>query len=125
MWDTLGRATGVPAADSGGSGALTAGYYTDDRVRQLSLDGRTHTYTRDPLRRTYRIASSGAGKPTITSTDYYADDSDEPAYTLYSDGGWSRDLKGQAAWSSASMTAAETAISCATSRATSSTAPAL
>lgn len=93
-WDDFGRATSVPAADSGGSGTLTNTYYTDDRVRQLTLDGRTHTYTRDPLDRTQTIASGGASKPTLTSTYRYSDDSDEPTRITLSDSTTTRDIEG-------------------------------
>lgn len=78
VWDDFGRATGVPAADSGGSGALAASYFTDDLVREMTLDGRTHTYARDPLRRTRFVTSAGAGKPSVTSSWLYSDDTDKP-----------------------------------------------
>ncbi len=77
-WDYFGRATDVPAADSGGTGALAATYFTDDFVESLTLDGRTHAYERDALRRTQRIASSGASKPASTIAYRYSDDSDRP-----------------------------------------------
>jgi RHS repeat-associated protein len=93
-WDYFGRATAVPAADSGGAGALAAGYYSDDRVRQLTLDGRTHIYARDALDRTKTIDSSGASKPTITSTYRYGDDTDEPVKITRSDSSVSRDVEG-------------------------------
>ena len=94
VWDEFGRATTVPAADSGGASALTAGYYSDDMMRQMVLDGRTHTYTRDALQRTKTISSTGATKPTITSTYYYADDTDEASAIGRSDGSITRDIKG-------------------------------
>lgn len=84
--DYFGRATNAPAGDAGGTGALTGAYYTDDYVRQMALDGRTHTYTRDATDRTTTIASSGASKPTITTTDRYADDTDASVSVSRSDG---------------------------------------
>ena len=93
-WDYFGRATAVPAADSGGTGALSAGYFTNDRVQQLTLDGRTQAYTRDSLDRTLRIASSGASKPSFTSTYRYSDDTDEPAKITISTGSVSHDVQG-------------------------------
>ncbi|MGB7156439.1 MAG: RHS repeat-associated core domain-containing protein, partial [Tepidisphaeraceae bacterium] len=94
VFDANGRATSVPAPDSGGTGLLTASYYGDDRIRELTLDGRTHRYARDPLRRTRSIASTGASKPTITSTNHYADDSDSPISVTRSDGTTERDISG-------------------------------
>lgn len=94
VWDEFGRATSVPATDSGVTGVLTAGYYSNDMMRQLVLDGRTHTYTRDPLQRAKVLTSSGASKPTITSTYHYADDSDEPSAISRSDGSITRDIEG-------------------------------
>lgn len=85
-WDTFGRAAAVPAADSGGTGALAAAFYTDDHVRQLTLDGRTQLYTRDALARTKTIASSGAGKPSFTETYRYGDDGDTPIKITVSTG---------------------------------------
>lgn len=94
IWDTFGRATGVPAADSGGTGALTNTYYTNDRVRQLTLDGRIQLYTRDALDRTKTVASSGAGKPSFTETYRYGDDSDTPVKTTVSTGSVLHDVEG-------------------------------
>jgi RHS repeat-associated protein len=93
-WDYFGRATAVPAVDSGGTGLLSASYYVNDRVRQLTLDSRTQTYTRDVLDRTKTIDSSGAGKPTLTSTYRYSDDTDEPVKITISDSTISRDIEG-------------------------------
>jgi RHS repeat-associated protein len=93
-WDYFGRATAAPAADSGGTGALTAAYYVDDHVRQLTLDGRSHTYTRDPLDRTKTIDSTGASKPTLTSTYRYSDDTDEPSKITLSDSTTTQDVEG-------------------------------
>lgn len=93
-WDSFGRATAAPAADSGGTGALAASYYVNDRVRQLTLDGRTQTYTRDPLDRTKTIESTGASKPTLTSTYRYSDDTDEPAKITLSDSSTIHDVQG-------------------------------
>ncbi|MDA0182472.1 hypothetical protein OJ997_19340 [Solirubrobacter phytolaccae] len=76
--DAFGRATTVPAPDSGGTGALTAGYFTDDTSRSVTLDGRTHTYDRDGLGRIVTTTSSGGSQPTATTTYQYADDTDEP-----------------------------------------------
>ena len=93
-WDEFGRATAVPAADSGGTGALASAYYSNNRVRQLVLDSRTDTYTRDPLMRTKTLSSSGASKPTLTSTYRFSDDTDAPTSISRSDGSTERDIQG-------------------------------
>ncbi len=84
-WDAFGRATSVPAPDSGGSSTLTVAYSADDLDRQLTLDGRTQTYTRDPTGRASTIVSSGGVPPTITTTNEYADDTDSPVAAVRSD----------------------------------------
>jgi len=84
-WDGFGRATSAPAPDSGGSGTLTVGYFADGLDRQLTLDGRTQTYTRDPASRTMTTVSSGGVPPTITTTNEYADDTDSPVAAVRSD----------------------------------------
>lgn len=82
-YDSLGRATTVPAADTGnpGGGNLTASYHVTDLVCTITQDGRTTTYTLDaggerirgwtdapPVRRVGRgggdagVASSDAGR---------------------------------------------------------------
>jgi RHS repeat-associated protein len=94
VYDAFGRATSVPAPDSGGRGTLTAAFYTNDLVRQLTLDGRTHTYDRDPIGRTTAITSTGGSLLDITATNHYADDSDEPAFVTHSDGSTERDIEG-------------------------------
>lgn len=92
--DGFGRATAVPAPDSGGRGLLTAGYYADDLVRSLSLDGRTHSYERDPLGRTASVASTGGASLALTTVNRYADDGDSPVATVRSDGTEVREITG-------------------------------
>ncbi|MBB4662204.1 RHS repeat protein [Conexibacter arvalis] len=92
--DAYGRATDVPAPDSGGRGALRAVYYADDLVRQLTLDGRSHTYDRDPLGRTSSVVSTGGSILALTSRHRYADDSDTPVATTRSDSTTARNIGG-------------------------------
>lgn len=92
--DDFDRATSVPAPDSGGRGTLLAGYYADDLVRQLSLDGRTHTYDRDPAGRTTTVSSTGGAAAAVTTTNRYADNSDSPVVTTRSNGTPVRDISG-------------------------------
>lgn len=92
--DAFGRATTVPAPDSGGRGGLSAAYYTDDRVRQLTLDGRSHTYERDPLGRTASTFSTGGSILAMTSRSRFADDTDTPVAVVRSDGSVTREITG-------------------------------
>ncbi len=90
----MGPATTVSSTDSGGTGPLTASDYTDNHTRSLTLDSRTHTFTRDPLDRTSTTDSSGASKPTLTTTDHYSDDDDTPVSIGRSDATTERDITG-------------------------------
>lgn len=92
--DVFGRATSVAAPDSGGRGTLTAAFYTDDLVRELSLDGRTHIYDRDPIGRTAVVSSNGGSLLAVRSTNRYGDDSDAPVLTARSDGTVVREIAG-------------------------------
>lgn len=81
--DDFGRVTGVPSGDSGASSALAATYFANDRVRSLTLGGRTHTYDRDPLDRRTVVASTGGAAASETSTYRYEDDTDTPVAVVY------------------------------------------
>lgn len=63
-------------------------------VNNLTLDGRTHVYSRDPLGRLKTAESTGASKPTITSTTLYADDEDTPVAISRSDNTVERRITG-------------------------------
>ncbi|HET6509159.1 MAG TPA: hypothetical protein VFG42_20355, partial [Baekduia sp.] len=76
-YDTLGRITTVPAADAGGTNALTSSYYVDDRAHTLTQGGTTTTLDLDPQDRV-RQRTVGSGTPTV---NHYDDSSDEPAWT--------------------------------------------
>jgi RHS repeat-associated protein len=96
-YDTLGRTTGVPAADvvgigshAGTTGALSIGYYSNDLVASQAQGGRTLGFTLDPLQN--RIVST-TDTAAATSTNHYADSSDSPAWTS-SGTNWTRDLVG-------------------------------
>lgn len=76
-YDTLGRITTVPAADAGGTNALTSSYYNDDRAHTLTQGGTTTTLDLDPADRV-RQRTIGTATPTVS---HYGDDSDEPVWT--------------------------------------------
>ncbi len=92
QWDNFNRATSVPAPDSGGQGPLTASYYANDYLGNLSLDGRTDSYVRDALNRDLKVTAAGAAKPTITSSYGYGDDGDQPISISNSDGSTESDV---------------------------------
>jgi RHS repeat-associated protein len=78
-YDAFGRITTAPAADTGGSGALTATYYVNDLARSITQDGVTQTLDLDPLNRMSIKTKSGGA--STTETYAYTDDSDSPAFT--------------------------------------------
>ena len=48
IYDTFGRITSIPAAESNGGGALTSSYFVNDLVKLQTQDKRTNTYELDP-----------------------------------------------------------------------------
>jgi large repetitive protein len=84
VYDGLGRQTTIPAADapatettSAGSGAITLGYYDDDRAHTITRNGATTTIGLDPDGR--RLTLDGATRGKLTQ--HYTDASDNPAWT--------------------------------------------
>jgi RHS repeat-associated protein len=86
-YDEFGRTLSVPGVDAGGS-PLTSTYYVDDRVRSMTQDGTTQTFSMDPARRVRVRATSGQPDQIY----HYSDDSDAPSWI--NEGGpnsnWSR-----------------------------------
>jgi RHS repeat-associated protein len=78
-YDLFGRATAVPAPDSGGTGAFTASYFADDRIKTAELDGRVRSTTRDGSGRAVVVRSSGGGLAASSSTYRYSGEGDSPA----------------------------------------------
>ena len=74
--DTLGRTTTLPA--TGGTAAVTAGYYANDMAQSLTQSGRTRAYTLDPTGNRIWSITDTAG-PTLTN--HYTDGGDSPAWT--------------------------------------------
>ncbi|WP_037607338.1 RHS repeat-associated core domain-containing protein [Streptacidiphilus rugosus] len=89
-YDTLGDITTTPAVDAGGTGALTASYYDNGLVASQSQAGDTVSYQLDPQGE--RFGSSTDSVTGVTTTDYYADDSDNPFLTTASDGTSTRNV---------------------------------
>jgi RHS repeat-associated protein len=96
-YDTLGRTTTAPAADStsianGASGAPTESYYANDMVASQAQGSTTNTYTLDPQQN--RINTETAA--STTTTNHYTDTSDSPEWTSTSPTTWTRNLTGPA-----------------------------
>lgn len=84
VYDSLGRQTTVPAADTpadAGAGDLTLGYFDTDAVRTLTQDGVTTEHTLDPAgRRATETTQGPEGVSTIAR--HYAEASDNPAWAV-------------------------------------------
>jgi RHS repeat-associated protein len=96
-YDTLGRTLTVPAADAqgigghvGDTGTLTLGYYANDMVVSQAQGSANVGFALDPLQN--RISTQSDG--TITTTNHYAGDSDNPAWTSTSPANWTRNVTG-------------------------------
>ncbi|MER7283349.1 RHS repeat-associated core domain-containing protein [Dactylosporangium sp. NPDC000244] len=96
VYDSLGRATTVPAVDTGnaGGGNLTAGYHVTDLVSTITHAGRTTTYTLDATGERIRGWSDNDGTTTTTKTNHYTADTDRPAWTDEAGGAWNRVVAG-------------------------------
>jgi len=88
-YDTLGRTTATPAADSPSGYATTLSYYTNDLVHSMAANGTTVTYSLDP---DLRAHSWNDG--TNTRTNHYTADSDSPTWTTENSSGtnWTRNI---------------------------------
>jgi prevent-host-death family protein len=77
LYDDLGRATTVPAADTSlgtSSGALTLGYFDTDAIASITQNGQTTSYTLDPAgRRGTSTAGPTGANPTTTVVRHYTD----------------------------------------------------
>jgi len=83
-YDSLGRATTMPAADTpigSSAGAITLGYYDTDAARTITQNGTTSTYTLDAAGRRVREASGPTGGGTTAAvTSHFTDGSDNPTW---------------------------------------------
>ena len=76
-YDAYGRTTTLPAADTSGTGNLTAGYYSNDLVRSQSQNGRTLTWTLDAAG---RLKSRTDSSTTSSQVNHYTDSGDSPSW---------------------------------------------
>jgi RHS repeat-associated protein len=86
-YDTLGRTTTLPAADTvdSGNGNVTATYYANDLVASLSRPGaaggaQAKTWGLDALGRLATMSSTTGGVELRKTTNHYADGNDSPAW---------------------------------------------
>jgi RHS repeat-associated protein len=88
-YDPLGRTTTVPAADAGGTNALTVGYDVNDMVASQVQGSSSKSFALDPTERLTTITTGAS-----VQTNYYAGGSDSPAWISTSDGSWTRNVQG-------------------------------
>jgi RHS repeat-associated protein len=83
-YDSLGRTTTTPAADTSNAGGdnLVTTYHVTDLVRSLSQGGRTTTYALDVDTSRIRSRTDTDGTTTIAKTNHYSDDTDNPVWTI-------------------------------------------
>jgi RHS repeat-associated protein len=96
VYDTFGRITTLPAADTspapgGTTGNVTVAYYADDLVRSQTQAGTTTTWSRDANN---RLATWTTG--ATTRTQHYSGSGDSPAWTEENTAGsnWTRNIIG-------------------------------
>ncbi|GIF04654.1 hypothetical protein Asi03nite_21920 [Actinoplanes siamensis] len=93
-YDNLGRTLTVPGADTtGGSGAVTLDYYTNDMTRAITRGQASNTNELDVLTNRFRSSTTADNGTTATSINHYSDDTDNPSWTA-STSGYTRVISG-------------------------------
>jgi RHS repeat-associated protein len=85
-YDTQGDITTTPSADAGGSGNLTAAYYSDNMLASQTQNGATMTWTLDPTQGRFGSYAQGG----VTYTNHYSDTGNNPTWVTADNGGWVR-----------------------------------
>ena len=95
-YDTLGRTTTVPAADTGNpaGGKATITYHATDRVDTITQDGRTTDYLFDVDGERIRSWTDNLSGDVLTQTNHYDGDGDSPAWTDEAPGLYTRIVHG-------------------------------
>jgi RHS repeat-associated protein len=95
-YDSLGRTTTVPAADTAvaGGGPLTVTYHANNMVRTIGQGSRTATYTLDVIPDRFLSWTDNAGGTAVTRTNHYNGDGDSPSWTAEGDTATSRVVAG-------------------------------
>ncbi|WP_426513192.1 RHS repeat-associated core domain-containing protein [Dactylosporangium sp. McL0621] len=109
-YDVLGRTANVPAADGGGSGAITAAYHVNDLVRSITQGSRTTTYTLDTELDRIRSYSDTDGSVVTNHVHHYSGDGDSPVWTDESAGTWTRPVAGLGSLAAMTTTNGTTAL---------------
>jgi len=83
VYDTLGRTTTVPAADTTNpaGGNVTVAYHHTDLVQAITQGTRTTTYTLDVNAERIRTWTDNTTGTPVTATHHYDSDDDNPAWT--------------------------------------------
>ncbi|MEV6602488.1 RHS repeat-associated core domain-containing protein [Actinoplanes sp. NPDC051346] len=82
VYDTFGRTTTVPAADSTGAGGnATVSYHVNDLVSTINQNGRTTAYTLDVNNIRIRSWTDNRTGTQVRATNHYNDDTDSPIWT--------------------------------------------
>ncbi|GAB7045295.1 hypothetical protein JCM9534A_04210 [Catenuloplanes indicus JCM 9534] len=107
-YDALGRTVGLPDG-------MTIDYYANDLVRGQQLDDARQTWTLDPAHRLRAARTETLAGTTWTETattlQHYADDSDEPRWTIEDGtGAWTRYVSGPDGDLGASVTSGGTVL---------------
>ncbi|MEJ3748418.1 DNRLRE domain-containing protein [Actinomycetes bacterium KLBMP 9797] len=108
QYDTLGRTTAVPAADTANpaGGAVTVTYHANDLVDTITQGERSADYALDVTGERVRSWIDTVSGEPVTSTHHYSDDGDSPAWTQEGPNLYTRVIDGLAGfagvWNSAS-----------------------
>jgi RHS repeat-associated protein len=85
-YDTQGDVITTPSADAGGTGNLTATYYSDDMLASQAQGSNAISWTLDPTQGRFGTYTQGG----VTYTDHYSDGGNSPTWISTSTGGWTR-----------------------------------
>jgi len=108
VYDTLGRTTTLPAADTQNpaGGNLTSGYHTNDLVRSLTQNGVTNTYTLDVDNHRIRSWTDGSA----THINHYGGTGDVSSWTDEGAGVDTRIVRGLGGISATTVSGATTVV---------------
>ncbi len=96
VYDTLGRTTTVPAADTANSAAgnVTITYHSTNLVDAITQGGRTTDYTLDVTGERVRSWTDNTSGTAVQSVHHYDGDDDSPSWTQETDDLFTRPLSG-------------------------------
>jgi RHS repeat-associated protein len=86
-YDAFGNITALPSGEAGES-AVTSTYYQDNTLATQSQEGATIEYLLDPAGNPRETISTGSSESRVVS--HYAEPTDAPAWTVDSQGHWTR-----------------------------------